>query len=306
MQKPNANLSKTKEVETVQPETGMRLLDASPFVRHVQLLPIRPGDYPQPTRSYDCRLFYVYRGEGQMFLGGCAYPLQRGDLVTWQPGTPYRMEAADGGMQFLCVNFDPTLDYSDRGYPIPPDRLDQFDENSMTARVRFSDAEALNRPVWLRGMQPVEEELLEMKREYLSRRIYWRERLSGLFKSVLGRVARALKSAGAEGGRSEKRVDQLIAYIQEHFDEPLTNEELGKLFSYHPNYLNRQMMLFTGKTLHQYVLSCRIAKAIEYLEATDLPIAEIARRTGFPDMCHFSKLFKQKTGDSPSFYRRSR
>ncbi len=285
-------------------ENSMPFLEIKPFVRHVQLLPIKPGEYPSFTRSYDCRLFYVSRGEGHVFMQDQAYPVDRGDLVLWQSGVNYRMETGDAGMQFLCVNFDFTTEFSQQDYPIPPDRFDLFDDTAATPHVRFPDAPAFDAPVFLTGMQVIEETLVEMKREYTQRKVYWRERQSALMASILSRIARSLSAQGAQGARVETRIDPVIAYIQEHFSEQLDNETLGRLFSYHPNYLNRQMLLLTGKTLRQYLISCRVQKAIEYLEGSDLPISEIAQLTGYGDMCHFSKLFKQKTGNNPSSYRR--
>lgn len=287
-------------------ELHLSVSDIQPFVRHVQLLHIHPCEYPVFTKSYDCRLFYVYRGTGTVYIEDRVYTVEHDNMVLWQPGFDYRMDVGEGGMQFLCINFDYTANYRDKDYPIPPDRSDLYDMAQATKRILFTDMEALNQPVFLRGMQVIEDELLEMKREYQSRKIFWRERLGGLMTSVIGNVARKLTLSVSDGAEGETYVDQLIAYIQAHSDESLTNTELGRLFSYHPNYLNRLMLLHTGKTIRQYVIACRIAKAIELLESTDMPIAEIAEKTGAGSISHFSKLFTSKTGKNPSFYRRPR
>ncbi len=288
------------------PQIALSVGEIQPFVRHVQLLHIHTEDYPVYTKSYDCRLFYVYRGQGRIFIEGRAYPLAHDNMVLWQPGFNYRMESDAGDMQFLCVNFDYTLNHRQKDYPIPPDRSDQFDETQATERILFSNMEALNQPIFLKGMQAIEEELLDMKREYQSRKIFWRERLGGLMTSIIGNVARKLILSASDDMGGETQVDQVIAYIQAHSDHELTNTKLGKLFSYHPNYLNRLMVLNTGKTIRQYVIACRIAKAIELLESTDMPITEIAAQTGVGSISHFSKLFTRKTGKNPSVYRRPR
>lgn len=288
------------------PELRLFLTDIQPFVRHVQLLHIYPREYPVFTRSYDCRMFYVYRGEGVIYVEDRVYQVEHNNMVLWQPGYDYRMDVGEGGMQFLCVNFDYTANHREKDYPIPPDRSNLYDSSQATERIQFIDMEALNQPVYLRGMQVIEDELLEMKREYQSRKIFWRERLSGLMTSVIGNVARSLTLSASEDAEGETYVDQVIAYIQAHSSDSLTNTELGKVFNYHPNYLNRLLLLYTGKTIRQYVIACRIAKAIELLESTDIPIAEIAGMIGAGSPSHFTKLFTRKTGKNPSFYRRPR
>jgi two-component system response regulator YesN len=125
-------------------------------------------------------------------------------------------------------------------------------------------------------------------------------------QSVLAQVARRLGSSAADSTASEGKIDQIIAYIHAHYAEEISNESLGSQFNYHPNYLNRQMVLFTDKSLHQYLLTYRITKAIELLETTALPVSEVGQAVGFKDFSHFSKLFKLKTGSSPSAFRRAR
>jgi AraC-like DNA-binding protein len=52
-------------------------------------------------------------------------------------------------------------------------------------------------------------------------------------------------------------------------------------------------------TLHQYFISIKIVKAKELL-GRGLAVKEVASRLGFKDEYYFSRLFKKKTGLSPS------
>jgi len=277
-----------------------------PMIRYVQALDISCGEYPVFRRAYDCRLFYVYRGSGHIYLGDRAYACARGDLALWQPGTPYHMDTAgEKTLQFLAVNFDYVQNNRDKDYPIPPDAVDQFHRDEMLPRVAFTDLPRLNEPLFLTGMQQLEDTLLEMKREYQARRVYYRERLSGLMLCLLGLIARKISLGVTEQADAQHNIEQVIAYIQAHCTEDISNESIGALFSYHPNYLNKQMVLYTETSLHQYLIACRIAKAIDLLIGTSRPVSEIAFEVGFRDIPHFSKLFKQKTGKSPSSFRRA-
>lgn len=290
----------------MQAPVKMPFSGIKPLVRYVQSLDVSEGEFPVFTRPYDCRLFYVYKGGGEMYIEDKIYTFHRGDIAMWQPGTRYRMDTTGSkAMQFLAVNFDYTQDLRMKDYPIPPDRCEQFREEEMLLRVAFTDIARLNEPVYLAGMQPVEDALLEMKREYQSKRVYYRERLSGLMLSILGQIARKISLGVTEQTDAQQKIEQVIAYIQAHCAEDISNESIGALFNYHPNYLNKQMVLYTEKPLHQYLIACRIAKAIDLILSTNDPIGDIAASVGFHDICHFSKLFKQKTGSSPSDFRRA-
>lgn len=59
---------------------------------------------------------------------------------------------------------------------------------------------------------------------------------------------------------------------------------------------------YVGMTPYQYYLHLKINKAKEYLSSGDLLIKEIAYKLSFEDQYYFSKLFKKKTGISPSHW----
>jgi AraC-like DNA-binding protein len=63
------------------------------------------------------------------------------------------------------------------------------------------------------------------------------------------------------------------------------------------------MLANTGKTLHQYLLSVRLTKALDLLQTTTLSITEIAHKTGFSDVQQFCKFFLNQTGSTPSSFR---
>ena len=92
--------------------------------------------------------------------------------------------------------------------------------------------------------------------------------------------------------------------MRQHYREPCTNKELGEIFSYHPNYLNRLMVAYTGLSLHKYLTRTRIDRAIDLLSTTTMSVGEVGTEVGFPDPSHFSKAFEKTTGYSPSAFRK--
>lgn len=70
-----------------------------------------------------------------------------------------------------------------------------------------------------------------------------------------------------------------------------------------PNYLSDLLQKFTGKTTQEHIHLQLIDKAKALLWSTGKSVSEIAYMLGFENPPHFTRLFKQKTGYSPSDYR---
>jgi AraC-like DNA-binding protein len=69
------------------------------------------------------------------------------------------------------------------------------------------------------------------------------------------------------------------------------------------NYLSDLLQRFTGKSTVEHIHLELVEKAKSLLWGTESSISEIAYELGFEYPSHFTKLFKSKTGKSPSAYR---
>ena len=61
----------------------------------------------------------------------------------------------------------------------------------------------------------------------------------------------------------------------------------------------------TGKSYNEHLLEARTRKAQELLRLTNASLHEVARKVGYSDYSHFTRVFKKATGISPSAYRRN-
>lgn len=71
-----------------------------------------------------------------------------------------------------------------------------------------------------------------------------------------------------------------------------------------PNYLGTLLRIHTQQNTQQHIQNKIIDTAKERLSTTNLSISEIAYELGFEHSQSFSKLFKQKTNQSPGEFRR--
>ncbi len=282
----------------------IKLCELRPFVRYSRYVTTR--DYRKlkgEQCAVDCRLFYCVGGNGEFEIDGELYSVESGSLVLIPQGVAYSYHPDLGDpMSFLALNFDYTDSASTLSTPIPPIKKELFKAADIISPVTVTDAVELNKPLLLEKMNSVYPLLRDINDEYERREAWFEVRCSSLLLVLLTRVLLRV-GHGSGGRRSEEVSTSLIDYIRENYASRITLANLGERFGYHPNYLNTLFRQHTGKTLYSYLQDHRITEAIHLLQTTDLPVDEIAVKTGFFDASHFSKAFKKKTGFSPVEFR---
>ena len=92
-------------------------------------------------------------------------------------------------------------------------------------------------------------------------------------------------------------------YIDGHLKDLPSLEGLADILGVSPFYLSKLFKEQTGETYINYVTSARLEKAKRLLSDGALIIKEISADVGYNDQNYFSKLFRQKYGETPSEYR---
>jgi len=105
--------------------------------------------------------------------------------------------------------------------------------------------------------------------------------------------------------RSRQYVLQAKNYIENSLNQQITVYDVADAISIHDRYLYSLFVQYEGISPKEYIIKRKIETAQDLLENTDLSIMEIASATGFPDIYSFSRLFKVKTGSSPTLYRKT-
>jgi len=225
-----------------------------------------------PVHRFDSWVIIWYsRGHGTASFSGQDLPIRPGVALCVPPGTPYAEESADGFISLWIVA---------DGLPLPLDGPVAFD---LAADRRFSHAARL------------------MLEEYRMRCDGWQEACA----SQLSTVLRCLRQLPGEFN-GQGLVDRLTEIMRQHAQDPaftasaamrrlpVTSQRVRQIF--------RQV---SGGTPTQYLRELRISQAKHLLRLSDLPIAEVAGRSGFSDQFYFSRVFRQVVGLSPRRFRDS-
>lgn len=93
-------------------------------------------------------------------------------------------------------------------------------------------------------------------------------------------------------------------YIDAHFKEPLTLEQLAKVAHVNKYYLAHSFKEEFGVSPISYQLQRRIEESCFLLGQTDLSLAQISRILGFSSSSYFSQIFRKSQQMSPSEYRK--
>ncbi|MFE0581472.1 GlxA family transcriptional regulator [Streptomyces sp. NPDC058874] len=105
--------------------------------------------------------------------------------------------------------------------------------------------------------------------------------------------------------RAADALAEVRAFALAHLDEPLTVAALAARARMSPRSFARHFAAATGTTPLRWLVDQRIATAQKLLERTDLPMPEVARRSGFGSEVTMRQHFTSRLATSPRAYRTS-
>ena len=105
--------------------------------------------------------------------------------------------------------------------------------------------------------------------------------------------------------QSLQRLQPVLLFVRDHFAEEITRDELANLVNLSPTRFYVLFKQSLGLSPSEYLKFVRLKHAQSQLLATDDSIQSIACTSGFPDVFHFSRIFKATYGRPPSQYRRA-
>ncbi len=113
-----------------------------------------------------------------------------------------------------------------------------------------------------------------------------------------------LYSPSAENdGQESNMAEKIITYINEHFRESLSVQELADIAGFSQYHFIRTFKKETGFTPHEYIIHTRIGTAKYLLKNTKMTIKDICFQTGFSCESVFCSSFRHCLGMTPAQYR---
>lgn len=101
------------------------------------------------------------------------------------------------------------------------------------------------------------------------------------------------------------KIEKIIDYVKRNCCEHISLESVAKKFFVSSAHLSRLFSKNTGFTFTRYVNYQRIIHAQMLLSSGEMSIGEVATKSGFENLTHFGRVFKQLAGCSPREYRKN-
>ena len=106
-------------------------------------------------------------------------------------------------------------------------------------------------------------------------------------------------------GKNYEIISTAKKYIETEFKSPLKLKDIANHVHLSEIYFHNIFTQSTGISPHKYLIDCRIENAKKLLWNSEIPISDVAEKSGFGCQQYLNKVFKKETGMTPVSYRKS-
>ena len=244
------------------------------------------GDWHSVPHTHNhVELFYIIGGKGQFLINDQLYPVNTNHLVIINPNVIHTEVSLNAQpLEYIVLGVD-GIELSISGtsngqFCI----LDHFESLDMASCLRNILRE-------MEMKQPGYEDVCQAFMEILIIRLM---RSTGLsLPSETSAVS------------TNRQCAAVRRYIDLHFKEALTLEQLAEEGHMNKFYLSHAFKREYGVSPINYMISRRIEESKYLLAETDLSMSQIAQLLGFSSLSYFSQVFHRTQSISPKEYRQS-
>lgn len=257
------------------------------FIRNKEKYNMKTQHYHNAYEIY----LHVY-GERYFFLDDICHILKPGDLYILRPFAIHYTESREFNYYeryVMNISLD-TLSFmlSENELRLLSEKLDSclihLNNEQMSAVLReFEEVDALS-----------------AKNGFLAEK----QLFSAAFRLLMHvkELTEITESVTSQNVQSE--IVDAIHYINKNFREQITLDEVADLVHLSKYHFCRLFHSATGATFLEYLHNVRLAKVHKMLIETELPISDIAARTGFTSTAHLTRIFRQVYKVSPREFRK--
>src|ERR1700686_2003792 len=156
------------------------------------------------------------------------------------------------------------------------------------------------------------EQALSMIRIYLvecaAQNDWGDHRSEELAQTIVACIRQATGEAGRKAPERDPRLARdvlrrAIRFVNENLDSKLKWDEIATAVGLDPFTFGRGFKQATGMTPHQYIIRCRLRRAMRLLARDELTLADIAIEVGFSCQSHLTNQFRKHLGTTPGAFR---
>lgn len=202
---------------------------------------------------------------------------------------------------YLSITFHPRLLYGYSSSVMQDKYMKHILKSPALASIHFVPGEAWQKKV-LERMEHIR--MLDTEHP-MSMELQMQIALMEIWQQIYEHVEPE-ETAGTENGRDTERIRQIMEYIQKHYAEKITLEDLAAQIHLCKSESCRLFKRYMNESMFDYLLSYRVERSLELLRHSGLDVTQIACQVGFANPGYYSRIFKRKMGCTPLEFRKSR
>jgi len=236
------------------------------YMRHNRRTPMPPTP-ERPIHYYD--LTIVLDGALQYQIDGTPIPVAAGDALLIRQGMLRARDATTEKIDYISFN--------------------------------FHAESAPDLPLLMRGAVQNETKLMIAACDEIAKRhpLGYEDTATLLLAAILRSFGENLKETSVS-----PLTAKIVAYLHKNLTHRVTLSDIGKMTFFSPVYCDTVFKKDMGVSIIDYLLGRRIAEAKKLLIEGTFSLSEIARQSGFEDSNYFSRVFKKRTGYTPTEYKK--
>lgn len=267
-----------------------------PFqIAEVKLTPenSRPGTWH--WHSY-FEITCVLEGKGNYFVNGQEYTMEENDIIIFNNVEPHGWKLIGGNMRLLVMIFSPEF-VAEKISVFDTEYLKPFVERGSNFKNRVGREESVN--------AEIRTSIQEIYQEWNERREGYPLMIKANVLRILTMLIRTYQDETKSGEmlrekkNAMKRLEQAFSYINEHYCEKITLDEVAASVYMSSNYFSSYFRKVTNISFSDYVTRMRLNHARELLREGRGSVTEIAMECGFNNISNFYRLYKKHIGKTP-------
>ena len=252
--------------------------------------------------EYDfSQIFYIISGTGVYTTEKDSYPIREGMMIYRPAGKRSTYEWNTEHASFAVISFVCTSEAMS-AFEIPPFTLNE-DESAMlldTIQTAAKVCESVKGNDAVTGMR-LKDHVPDVVLGYIYASL---ERFLSMAYCRLKKIEPLFGyDCKVETFlREDKLIDEVKTYMRQHIEEKITLHQLCEEFWISPTALMKKFRNVTQKGVMEYCMEQKISEAKRRIGKNAKNVTEVAMSLGFSSTSYFSKVFKEKTGMTPTQY----
>jgi len=243
------------------------------------------GDWHSVPHTHNhMELFYIVGGKGQFLIEDQLYPVNVSNLVIINPNVTHTEVSLNAQpLEYIVLGVE-GIELVAGGTSNGCSILDHFESMEVSSCLR------------------------NILREMELKNTGYEDICQAYMEILLIRLMRNIDltvSADPQMGTGNRQCAAVKRYIDIHFKEALTLEQLADEAHMNKYYLSHAFKKEYGVSPIYYMTSCRIEESKYLLAETDLSLSQIAQLLGFSSLSYFSQVFRRTQEKSPMEYRQN-